>query len=98
MVRLLLVGVNEDLRRKHTDEWIRLYFDAIDEEAQSNGVKNPFTVELIHEMVKFHSKYEVLFCMLLFANMIPHVPSESAKENILNRLIAAFNDVRGEYE
>ncbi|KAH7703284.1 Protein C29F7.1 [Aphelenchoides avenae] len=98
LARLFTSSVNADERQKHTRKWLTSYSEALDKAYQELGVPNPYTLELVNELYRFHYSYELIFTMFLLCNMYPGVQDPLAKKNLLDRCIYGFEEVRKAYE
>ncbi|KAH7724283.1 Protein C29F7.1 [Aphelenchoides avenae] len=98
LARLFISSVNAEDRRKHTQKWLAEYAEALGEAYRELGIPNPYTLELVNELYRFHYSYELIFTMFLVCNMYPGVQDPLAKKNLLDRCVYGFEEVREEYE
>ncbi|KAI1718991.1 ecdysteroid kinase domain-containing protein [Ditylenchus destructor] len=99
VVRLVLVGVDAELRREQMENWLNMYYTALHHEIAvinklhkpANPIICPYNdFATIQRIAQYHSHYETLFSLFLCANILGALKDVSQRKKLLNRMVDGF--------
>lgn len=95
---MILLGVNAELKLRHMDDWLRLYYDTFEERTRLYSVGNPYTPELVRRMFYAHYTQRMIFTFLLLSHMCEQEKDAKIRTSIAGRIISGFEVIRKNYE
>ncbi|KAI1730212.1 ecdysteroid kinase domain-containing protein [Ditylenchus destructor] len=107
IVRLVLVGVDAELRRQQMENWLNMYYIALQHEIAvinqlhkpANPIISPYNdFATIQRIAQYHSHYETIFTLFLCANILGALKDVSQRKKLLNRMVALFEDQKHFYK
>lgn len=100
--RIFCWGVDHELRRKHADEIIQLYYDTIKSLA---GNKFPIGIQQLKKWFDANFSFQVIFILAIldllcekFSRIYPEDQREEAKQRFLRRMKANYDDAIAIYD
>lgn len=98
IARLILVGVNSELKNKYMDEWLNLYYETFSDLCKEIKISNPYTLEIVVKMFRYHYPSELLFTYIILLNNYARATDEATRNCILERMISSFKYIQKDYE
>lgn len=92
--RLVFNSVNADVKERHLDEWLRLYYDTFANTCEKLGVNCPYTWDLVQRMYRHQCPSELLFSFLLLSTFYSKVPVEQLRALFVARMVSNFEMVK----
>lgn len=95
---MILIGAGHDLKQRHLDDWLELYYDTFSAATKRYCAENAYSLDLVREMFDYHYEYELGFSLMVIALSLEKAICDEERKSLLVRLESCFEVVRKNYE
>ncbi|KAH7716425.1 hypothetical protein AAVH_16151 [Aphelenchoides avenae] len=98
LAQLILIGASHDLKERHMDDWLKLYYDVFVVAAKRYGGENAYSLDLVRQMFEHHYECALGFAVMVIALSLEKITNDEERKSLLERLESCFEVVRKDYE